>query len=463
MSATQTQTQTTPTETGSLSITELRPLPSKDPEAMPVDEAPASAEIVRSESTTTPILKLVVAGYSFFCAGVNDGTLGPLIPYILSSFGIGTGEIAIIYAVTFAGWLLAALTNPFMITHLTLGQLLAVGALLQLLAHALRPWGPLPLFCAAFLFQAAGMGFQDAHSNSFVSGLRNVPHRWLGFIHACYALGLFVGPLIATAVATTGSGGKEGKGGKGVEGWRRVYFVLIGICVLNVTGVAVAFRDTLWSRLRHGGCDNSGGGGAKKRNREAVKGMARILKTRMFWLLSLFYFFTLGAGMTAGGWVVEFLTTVRGGDLSSIGYVPTGMYGGMLAGRMLLAEPTFRYGEQRMVLIYSALCVVLQLVFWLQPNIVGSAVALSFIGFFTGPFFATGMSVASKLFTREDQPAALGLIFVIAQAGGAIFPSVTGLIATRAGVAVLQPIVLALFVAGGISWWLVPRVPQRDE
>ena len=56
----------------------------------------------------------------------------------------------------------------------------------------------------------------------------------------------------------------------------------------------------------------------------------------------------------------------------------------------------------------------------------------------------------------------LGFIFVLAQAGAAIFPSVTGLIATRAGVAVLQPIVLALIVIGAICWYLVPKVPERD-
>ena len=44
---------------------------------------------------SSPWLKLLVAGFSFFCAGVNDGTLGPLIPYILASFSIGTGEVAI--------------------------------------------------------------------------------------------------------------------------------------------------------------------------------------------------------------------------------------------------------------------------------------------------------------------------------------------------------------------------------
>ncbi|KAI1763033.1 MFS general substrate transporter [Hypoxylon sp. FL1150] len=443
-------TQATVTEAQAYPLTELRRPVSKDAEASPVEETPADAEVVQSEAAT-PVLKLVVAGYSFFCAGVNDGTLGPLIPYIISSFNIGTGEIAIIYGVTFAGWLIAAVTNPVLTAHLTLGQLLGIGAALQLAAHLLRPWGPLPLFCAAFLLQSLGMAYQDSHSNAFVGGLRNVPHRWLSFIHACYALGCFLGPLIATAVATAGTGDGDG------DAWRRVYFVLIGICALNVIGVAVAFRDSLWSRVPRRS------GGEQKRSEAAVRGMARLLQSRTLWLLSLFYFLTLGANFTAGGWVVEFLTTVRGGDLAAAGYVPTGFYGGMLAGRLLLAEPTFRYGEQRMLLLYSALCVALQLVFWLQPNVVGSAVALSFIGFFSGPFFATGMSVASKLFPREDQPAALGFIFVLAQAGGAIFPSVTGLIATSAGVAVLQPIVLALFVAGGISWWLVPKVPRRSD
>ncbi|KAH9992188.1 MFS general substrate transporter [Xylariaceae sp. FL0662B] len=295
------------------------------------------------------------------------------------------------------------------------------------------------------------MAYQDSHSNTFVSGLRNVPHRWLGFIHACYALGCFVGPLIATAIATSANP-------MAIDGWKRVYLVLIGICVLNMAGVLIAFRDTVWSKLHAG--DRYPG---QNRNRVAMKEMGRLFGMKTLWLLSLFYFFYLGAAFTAGGWVVEFLTTVRGGDLANVGYVPTGFYGGMLAGRILLAEPTFRYGEQRMLLAYSALCVVLQLVFWLQPNIIGSAVALSFIGFFAGPFFATGMSVASKLFSRESQPAALGFIFVLAQAGGAIFPSITGLIATQAGVAVLQPIVLALFVASGLGWWLVPKVPVHRE
>ncbi|KAI0469689.1 MFS general substrate transporter [Xylariaceae sp. FL0804] len=360
--------------------------------------APVSGDeddAVGREPAATPALKLAVAGYSFFCAGVNDGTLGPLIPYFLSSFGIGTGEIAIIYGTTFVGWLLAAVTNPVLAAHLTLGQLLGIGAALQLVAQCLRPWSPLPLFCITFFLQSLGMAYQDSHSNTFVSGLRNVPHRWLGFIHACYALGCFIGPLVATAIANSASSGLLV-----IESWRCVYFVLIGIGVLNMGGVMVAFRDTLYGRL--------GTMRGQERTQAVLRAITRLLRSGTLWQLSLFYFFFLGATFTAGGWVVEFLTTVRGGALATVGYVPTGFYGGMLAGRMLLAEPTFRLGERRMVLVYSGLCVALQLVFWLQPNIIGSAVALSFIGFFSGPFFATGMSIASKLFPRESQPAALG-------------------------------------------------------
>jgi fucose permease len=57
---------------------------------------------------------------------------------------------------------------------------------------------------------------------------------------------------------------------------------------------------------------------------------------------------------------------------------------------------------------------------------------------------------------------AAGLVFVIAQAGGAIFPAITGLIATRAGVSVLQPILIGLIVAMGLSWALIPKVSKKQ-
>lgn len=103
----------------------------------------------------------------------------------------------------------------------------------------------------------------------------------------------------------------------------------------------------------------------------------------------------------------------------------------MLLGRLLLPEPTHRFGEKPMLLLYFVISIGLQLVFWLVPNIIAGATALSIMGFFQGPFFATvsarsgfrdgqdcieqisngiyaqGVSVASKIFPRKIQAAAL--------------------------------------------------------
>lgn len=44
-----------------------------------------------------PKFQILAAGFSFFCAGVDGASLGPLLPYIIQSFTINAGEVAIMY------------------------------------------------------------------------------------------------------------------------------------------------------------------------------------------------------------------------------------------------------------------------------------------------------------------------------------------------------------------------------
>lgn len=88
------------------------------------------------------------------------------------------------------------------------------------------------------------------------------------------------------------------------------------------------------------------------------------------------------------GWVVEFLLRTRHGDLHKIGYVPSGFYGGLFLSRLILVEPTHRYGERRMLLLYSVLALGTQLVFWLVKDLATTVVMFSLMGFLMGPFFA---------------------------------------------------------------------------
>lgn len=39
-------------------------------------------------------LKLMSAGFSFFVAGVNDGSIGALLPYVIREFHISTAIVS---------------------------------------------------------------------------------------------------------------------------------------------------------------------------------------------------------------------------------------------------------------------------------------------------------------------------------------------------------------------------------
>ena len=56
--------------------------------------------------------------------------------------------------------------------------------------------------------------------------------------------------------------------------------------------------------------------------------------------------------------------------------------------------------------------------------------------------------------------AATGFSASIGQAGSAAFPLLTGAVASKAGVQVLQPIVVSLLAGMAILWALMPRVKR---
>lgn len=237
---------------------------------------------------------------------------------------------------------------------LHLGVLLALGAGLQVLAHVLRSWNPpFPLFVVTFFLASLGQAFQDTHGNTFVAGCGSKPHRWLAFIHAMYMAGCLIGPFVSTAVASTGT--------DETPRWFLFYVFPLGLGVINLVWCMFAFRDSLKFKTRvpksaegkEGDGDNAG---------EIVRAT---LATPSVWLLSAFFFFYLGAVLTASGWVVEYLVDVRHGDLAKMGYVPAGFNGGCLLGRLLLAEPTHRFGPRKMVFGYIISALGLQLIFWL--------------------------------------------------------------------------------------------------
>lgn len=235
--------------------------------------------------------------------------------------------------------------------------MLVIGALLQVIAHALRAWRPpFGLFVVTFWLVSLGQAYQDTHGNTYVAGLKGA-HRWLAFIHAMYMAGCLVAPFVSTVVASAGE----------KSHWFLFYTFPLGLGVANMALVFGAFRDTVTVNRSKPVVDEASNdeGNELSRNQDAMSLIKETLRDRSVWLLSLFFFFFMGATLTASGWVVEYLVEVRDGDLSAMGYVPAGFNGGSLLGRLLLAEPTHRFGPRKMIFIFALLSIALQLMFWL--------------------------------------------------------------------------------------------------
>src|SRR5438477_2099384 len=66
-------------------------------------ETPSTVVSEAQSPLTLPVaLKLGSAAFAFFVAGVNDGSLGALLPYALRGYHISTGSVAVLYGTAFA-------------------------------------------------------------------------------------------------------------------------------------------------------------------------------------------------------------------------------------------------------------------------------------------------------------------------------------------------------------------------
>ena len=154
---------------------------------------------------------------------------------------------------------------------------------------------------------------------------------------------------------------------------------------------------------------------------------------------------------------------VRHAGAYASGISGSGFWAGMTLGRAVLGFVTERFGERLCLTIYLGFCVGLQLLFWLVPQFIVSAVAVAFLGFFLGPMFPGAVMVTAKLLPKRIHVSAIGFAMSIGGTGGTVFPFIIGAIAGSKGVGVLQPIVLALVVVVLGVWLSFPRIQEKDE
>ncbi|KAF9034213.1 MFS general substrate transporter [Hymenopellis radicata] len=195
----------------------------------------------------------------------------------------------------------------------------------------------------------------------------------------------------------------------------------------------------------------------------------QILGLKTVHLLAAFTMVYVGAEVTIGGWIVTFIQTVRGGGASS-GYISSGFFGGLMAGRLVLlwvnqkvSSIGLELGDRIAMFLYTAIAIGLELIVWFVPSLIGGAVAVSFVGFVLGPMYPILMSYAGRVLPRWLLAGCIGWIASLGQTGSAVLPFITGAVANKAGISTLQPMVVGMLVSMLGLWALVPNIPRRVD
>ncbi|KAL4927311.1 putative MFS efflux transporter [Aspergillus undulatus] len=369
---------------------------------------------------------------------------GALLPYIERYYSINYAVVSLIFVTNAVGFITAAPLTDYLEQKLGRGYIVIVCTL------------PYSLVVLAFFLIGLGEALDLALNNVFCANYGNGTTA-LGFLHGAYGLGGTVGPLIGTAIASSG------------VPWSRFYSVALGIVVINASFAGWAF----WSYEKPNSSPPTTAPITAPatpaptptltfpQSQSTRRLLLSALKAPVTALGALFIFAYQGAEVSISSRV--FLETTRSADLSSIGYVTAGFWGGITVGRLVISHLAFRLGEKTCVAAFVLGSLAFQPVLWFVPSIVGNAVAVAIIGLLLGPVYPCAMAVFSRALPRDLQLTSLGVVSSAGSSGGAVAPLATGLVSRKTGVWVLHPICVGLYGVMLGAWVCLPRGKKRDE
>ncbi|KAJ5167921.1 uncharacterized protein N7482_003515 [Penicillium canariense] len=399
-----------------------------------------------NESKTT-IWKVLATFWCGFVMGCNDAAYGAIIPYLELSYHKSYAIISLVFLSPFVGYTVSALLSNFIHQRLGRRGVACIGPACHVLAFAvISSHPPFPALVIMYMFVGLGSGIQNAGWNVWISHMAD-SHEVLGCFHGFYGVGATVSPLVATSLIT--KAGWE---------WYSFYYLLTGAAVFELVNATSAFWAETGSRYRqdHPSAPGREAGGSLNHTRLS-------LTYRVTWICAVFLFLYGGIEVAIGGWIVVFMTNVRHGSPFASGMAETGFWLGVTLGRFVLGFVSPRIGEKLSIVIYILLAIALELIFWLVPEFIVSAVAVALVGFFLGTIFPGVVVVATRLLPKHLHVAAIGFAAAFSMGGGAVFPFMIGAIAQAKGVTVLQPILLAMLAVALMIWGTLLRAPTQQS
>lgn len=304
-----------------------------------------------------------------------------------SFYHLNYTTVSLLFLSPVAGFIISTLANHTI--HERFGQrgIALIGGSCHIVAYAIASiHPPFPALVVVYMLVGLGSGTKQAAWNSYVGGMQN-PNELLGLLHGFYGAGATIMPSVASSLFT-----------KRNWQWYMIYYPLLGLAALDMAFSLCTFA-------------NQGGRSYREKNEirprehpqqpvpspeqrrnvfsrcfiSIKRGQTALcLRQKVVFLGSAFLLSYVGSEVAIGGWMVTFLTKTRHGTAFASGIATSGFWAGLTVGRFVLGFATARLFKSVKLAVscYLGLSIVMQLLFWLIPSFVASAVSAAFLGKF---------------------------------------------------------------------------------
>jgi fucose permease len=381
-----------------------------------------------SASKTTPSSRIgliLLAYLAFIALGMPDGLLGVGWPSIRASFSLPLDALGLLIFASTSGYLTSSFLSGYLIGRVGVGGVLAGSCALTgvgLIGYTLVPswWMMVLLGIAAGL----GAGAIDAGLNTYVAA--NFNEGLMQWLHACYGIGITMGPIIMTTTLSL------------ANSWRPGYRV-VGAVQLALAA-CFALTLPLWKQKEA----PAGAEKTRKLTDYRTPYLETLRQPRVWLSISLFFFYT-GAEVALGAWTYTLLTESRGIDPKIAGLVAGSYWATFTIGRIVAGLFANRIGVDRLVRGGLLAALLGAILLWWNPSGTVSMLGVAIIGFAIAPIFPGLVSGTSQRVGAKFAANTIGMQMGAAGLGAASIASLVGVLARRLSLEVIPVCMFALF------------------
>jgi fucose permease len=382
-----------------------------------------------------PKIGLVLLAYvAFIALGMPDGLLGVAWPSIRASFAIPLDAVGLLISASVTGYLISSFSSGPLMGRMGVGRVLAASCALTgvgLIGYTLAPewWMMILLGLVAGL----GAGAIDAGLNTYVAA--NFGEGLMQWLHACYGIGVTLGPIIMTITLAS------------LNSWRSGYRIVGGFQL----ALAACFALTLamWDKKAA-----PAGGAEPRRLTDYKTPMGETLRQPRVWLSALLFFLYVGAEVSYGTWTYSLMVESRGISPAAAGLWVGSYWATFTVGRVVAGVYIKRLGVNKMVLGGLAGALLGTVLLGWNPIEAANMLAVALIGFAIAPIFPAFISGTSQRVGAHFAANTIGMQMAASGTGMALIPSLVGVLARQLSLEII-PACMALVFAGLIGLYLL--------